>query len=163
RAASEGVGKGATFTIALPLGPHVPIQAAEQASGHSPRGACQRVLVIEDNIDAANALCMVLQLEGYEVDVAYNGPNGLQHARTFAPDIVVCDIGLPEMSGYEVARTLRAHPELGHAALVALTGYAGPEDVKKTKEAGFDAHLAKPVNATDLLRVMTRLLVSPQT
>ena len=92
----------------------------------------------------------VLEFSGHQVAVAPNGPEGIEMARVLKPDVVVCDIGLPEMDGYAVARAMRADPDLAHVALVALTGYATPEDRAKAREAGFDAHLAKPPNVEAL-------------
>jgi two-component system CheB/CheR fusion protein len=102
------------------------------------------VLIIEDNRDAADTLREVLEMEGHEVAVAHSGPEGLAKARQFHPDLVFCDIGLPGMEGYEVARRFRADEGLKHAHLVALSGYALPEDLRRAAEAGFDRHIAKP-------------------
>jgi len=102
------------------------------------------VLLIEDNDDGANSLREVLELSGHHVEIAFSGPEGLEKARASRPEVVICDIGLPGMDGFAVARAIRSDPDLNRLALVALTGYAGPADVAKAKEAGFDAHLAKP-------------------
>ncbi len=112
------------------------------------------MLVIEDNIDAADSLREALELGGHLVEVAYAGPEGVQKARDFRPDIVLCDIGLPGMDGYAVARELRADEALKATRLVALTGYARPEDVAKAKAAGFDSHLAKPPSFDALERTV---------
>jgi CheY-like chemotaxis protein len=101
------------------------------------------VVVIDDNEDGANSLKELLELAGHDVRVALNGPAGVSLARDFQPDVVICDIGLPGMDGYEVARTIRAHtprPPL----LIALSGYAAPEDARRAQAAGFDRHVAKP-------------------
>lgn len=140
-AASAGVGKGATFAISLP------IQEARVVPnlGAARSGVMRRrVLVIEDNVDVAQTLRDVLELGGHLVGVALSGSEGITKARSFHPDVVFCDIGLPEMDGYAIARVMRADPELAHVTLVALTGYGRPEDVARTREAGFDAHLVKP-------------------
>jgi len=141
-AASAGVDKGAQFTITLPLDATGPVET------HRPRAKpamrVRRVLVIEDNADAADSLREALQLHGHEVEVAYNGSEGIEKARAFAPEVVICDVGLPGMDGYEVARTMRADPQLARVTLIALTGYAGSGDIAKAMQAGFDAHLAKP-------------------
>jgi two-component system CheB/CheR fusion protein len=113
------------------------------------------VLVIEDNVDAAESLHEALTLGGHTVEVALSGPEGLEKARAFRTEVVLCDIGLPEMDGYEVARAVRADPELGRVTLVALTGYAGPEDVANAKKVGFDAHLAKPPSMEKIEAVLT--------
>jgi signal transduction histidine kinase len=149
RAESAGPGRGATFTIALPL-ETAPAAAPPPAAGAARAAAPRRVLIIDDNIDAADTLRDMLELAGHEVEVAYSGPEGLAKARAFAPSIVLCDIGLPEMDGYEVARAIRADPALGPLTLVALTGYAGAADVARAHAAGFDAHLAKPLRLAAL-------------
>jgi two-component system CheB/CheR fusion protein len=103
------------------------------------------VLIVDDNIDAATSLAELLELEGHEVRIAPDGRAGVEAARAFRPDAVLCDLGLPgEMDGYAVARAFRADPALAGAYLVALTGYSGAEHRKRTREAGFDRHLAKP-------------------
>jgi len=150
---SAGIGKGATFTFTLPLGNAAPSQPGPpRAAAATP--PC-RVLVIEDNVDSADTLGEVLALDGHEALVAYDGPDGIEKARRFGPDVVLCDIGLPGMDGYEVARAIRADPRLRHVRLVALTGYARPDDVRKAKEAGFDAHVPKPPDIDLLERELT--------
>jgi two-component system CheB/CheR fusion protein len=141
-AASPGIDQGATFKISLPLDANSSLEA--QPTRSDTAKVPRRVLIIEDNEDAADSLCEALQLRGHDVEVAHDGSAGIERARAFRPDAVICDIGLPEMDGYAVARAMRAAPELQRITLVALTGYAGPEDVAKAKKAGFDAHLAKP-------------------
>jgi len=106
----------------------------------------QRVLVIEDNVDAADSLREVLEMWRHTVVVAYSGSDGIAKARSFRPEVVFCDIGLPEMDGYQVAQAMRSDPGLRKAKLVALTGYASPDDVVRSREAGFSAHFAKPPN-----------------
>ena len=153
-AASGGTGKGAAFTISLPL--HVTAaRIVPRQRGVGGDGAPRRVLIIEDNDDAAETLREVLEILEHVVEVAYSGPEGIEKARAFHPDVVLCDIGLPEMDGYEVARRLRADPEVGRVAIVAVSGYAQPEDVAMAKEAGFDAHLAKPPSIVTLERALT--------
>lgn len=111
-----------------------------------------RVLVIEDNRDAAESLQLLLEILGHPVDVAYDGPSGLTAARAARPDVVLCDVGLPGgMSGYQVAAVLRA--ELPGARLIAVTGYGRDEDVKRAIAAGFDQHLVKPVSVEQLQQV----------
>jgi PAS domain S-box-containing protein len=152
-AASGGTGEGTAFTITLRLdvaaARTVPVRPSG-SGGPAPR----RVLVIEDDEDAATTLREVLELDEHVVEVAYTGREGIAKARAFHPDVVLCDISLPGMDGYEVAREMRADPELGRAGLVALSGYAQPEDVAMAKEAGFDAHLAKPPSIDALERTL---------
>ena len=108
------------------------------------------VLVIEDNVDAGDSLADVLELSGHRVVVARDGMSGIAKAREVKPDVVLCDIGLPDVNGYEVARELRRDPELSAVRLIALSGYAQPEDRERARQAGFDAHLAKPASVDDL-------------
>jgi two-component system CheB/CheR fusion protein len=146
-AASGGVGKGATFTITLPMLPMLPMEEEaihETNARGTARSSAQRVLIIEDNIDSAETLREALELGGHPIAVAYTGTEGLAKAHAFHPDVVLCDIGLPAMDGYAVARAIRADPELERITLVALTGYGQPEDVSMTRGAGFDVHLVKP-------------------
>jgi len=111
----------------------------------------KRVLVIDDNRDGAESLAMVLEICGHEVRVAHDGPAGLLAAAEFLPEVVVLDIAMPGMSGYEVAEHLRANPLLREAYLVALTGFGKPEDEARSNAAGFDEHLTKPVQPDRLL------------
>lgn len=148
-ARSAGLGQGTEMEVCLPLKDDAPAaRAAGVPVGSPPRG--RRVLIIDDNVDGAEALRDFLEMDGHEVRVAFDGPSGLSAARAHRPEVVVCDIGLPGMTGYDVARALRAEPGLGGAFLVALTGYAQPEDVEKAKAAGFDHHLSKPPDVTRL-------------
>lgn len=152
KAYSEGPGKGARFTIQFPL-----IEAAATPGARpSPKvdGGGRRVLVIEDNIDAAESLREILMLEGHEVAVADNGREGIARACEFKPDVLLCDIGLPDMAGYDVARAFRSDAALKGVFLVALTGYAGPEDRQRAAEAGFERHIAKPPNPQVLAQLL---------
>jgi CheY-like chemotaxis protein len=114
----------------------------------------RRVLIVEDNADAAYSLQLLLELSGHAVTVAGTGPEGLALAREVRPEVVLCDIGLPGLSGYDVARALRADPATAGARLIALSGYSHPDDRRRSGEAGFDAHLVKPVGADALRRVI---------
>jgi two-component system CheB/CheR fusion protein len=114
------------------------------------------VLVVEDNEDAAETLAEVLRLGGHEVVVAYDGAEGVRRAAEWRPDAVLCDIGLPGMDGYEVARRLRTGGGGQGMLLVALTGYALPEDLRRAHAAGFDAHLSKPARLEDIEAILAR-------
>jgi CheY-like chemotaxis protein len=116
----------------------------------------QRILVIEDNIDSAETLKEALEMNAHVVDVALTGPDGVEKAREIAPDVVICDIGLPGMDGFQVARTLRSDPRLRGVRLIALSGYAQPEDLDRSREAGFDLHLAKPPDLDALERALVQ-------
>lgn len=149
-------GQGACFLIRLPLD-MAPAEAAPAEVAPAARHR-RKVLVIEDNVDAAETLRDVLEMEGHTVEVAYAGHVGLERARAFHPEAVLCDIGLPEMDGYEVARALRADPAIDRrTTLVALTGYARREDIARARAAGFDAHLAKPPTLEQIARLLEAL------
>jgi len=156
---SDGPGRGSEFTVRLPLsGPMAP---AERRT-NSPAGAPARplrILVVDDNVDAADSLRMVLEMQGpHNVRVAYDGEAGLAAAREFRPDVALLDIALPKgIDGYEVARRLRGSPGLERTALVALTGYGRPEDRQRSDAAGFTAHLVKPVDTGALHEVLDRI------
>lgn len=150
---SEGLGQGAELVVRLPLEEAPVAQPATLRPGPTER-AQRRVLIIEDNVDAADTLSEVLALSDHEVAVAYNGPDGLEKARTFHPDIVLCDIGLPGMDGYAVARAFRADEALKDTRLVALTGYALPDDLQRATDAGFERHIAKPPTLAKLERLL---------
>ena len=153
---SEGIGKGAEFTVRFPLDQPAPDDAARLPVSRL-AGARRRVLVIEDNVDAATSLRQALALDGHLVETAYNGVEGLEKLRAVQPEIVLCDIGLPGMSGYEVARSIRADAAFGTVVLVAVTGYSQPEEVARAKEAGFDEHITKPPSM-DKLRTLLSLV-----
>ena len=150
---SDGPGKGAEFIVELPLAEDT---ECPTSPGAGPKvGSRRRVLIIEDNIDAAQSLREALEFGEHLVEIAHDGPEGLTKARQFRPEVVLCDIGLPGMDGYGVARALRADEGLKHVFLVALSGYALPEDLQRAWAAGFDEHVAKPPSLErleDLLR-----------
>lgn len=156
RAASDGLGKGSTFTVRLPMVPG-PTTGASKPSTAQPHNQPQgsRVLVVDDNVDLVTMLSGSLRHKGYLVLCAYTGPEGLLAAEQWLPDIVLLDIGLPGLDGYEVARRLRKNPATAHARLIALTGYGQDSDIALTQEAGFDAHLVKPY-AFDALEKLMR-------
>lgn len=153
-ATSAGPGQGAEITVRLPLEAAKPLKPAPGAP--LANGERVRVLVIEDNVDAADTLRETLRLK-HDVEVAYSGPEGIDKARAFHPDVVVCDIGLPGLDGYAVAHALREDPELHDVALVALTGFASPEDIENSSRAGFDRHLPKPPKIDMLESVVAEL------
>jgi two-component system, sensor histidine kinase len=115
----------------------------------------RRCLIIEDNVDAAESLSLLLQLIGHEAEVAHDGAEGVEKARGFRPEVVLCDIGLPgQLDGYAVARSFRADPELRSAYLIALSGYGQEEDRRRALAAGFDTHLTKPADLDELRRLL---------
>ena len=150
-ARSDGAGKGAEFTLRLPLEADAPVVVSAPVLPAHP----QRVLIVEDNLDAAESMVMLLELAGHEVAVAHTGAAGVEQARSFHPAVVLCDIGLPgEMDGYAVARALRAVPSNRAVRLIALTGYGQEDDKLRAREAGFDEHLTKPIEPATLDRIL---------
>jgi len=148
-AASEGPGLGSEFTIRLPrLGVDAAEPAAEPAPGapEGPAAAARRVLVVDDQADSTDSLALFLRLRGHQVHTASDGPGALEEFARCQPEVVFLDLGLPGMSGYDVARRLRAMPEARDVRLVAVTGYGTEADREQTRAAGFDVHLAKPVD-----------------
>ena len=113
-----------------------------------------RILVVEDNRDSADSLRLLLEFSGHEVAVAYSGHDGVQAAEQYQPDVVLCDIGLPGLDGYGVARKLRDNPTTAKARLIAVTAYGQDEDRRRSHEAGFEQHLVKPVDPDALQRVL---------
>ena len=111
---------------------------------------------MDDNVDAALTLAELLGLDGHEAHVAHDGPSAVESARRLSPDVAILDIGLPGFSGLEVARRLREEPSLAGLFLVALSGWVQPEDLVRSREAGFDHHLAKPVDVGTLVRLLAR-------
>jgi signal transduction histidine kinase/CheY-like chemotaxis protein len=163
---SDGPGRGSEFVVRLPLycgKPHSGREANEQDGKlQTTASAKRRILVVDDNKDSANTLARLLTITGNETDVAHDGPSALKAAAAFRPDVVLLDIGLPGMSGHEVARQIRRMPEGKETILVAQTGWGQDGDKRKSVEAGFDAHLVKPIDAAELGRLLAELLKSPE-
>lgn len=155
RVASGGTNQGSEFTITLPLAPAdaATPTAEPPAPERLEAGSIKSILVVDDNADVAGSLAMLLELSGHRVVTASDGPAGLALAAEVRPDLVLLDIGLPGMDGYEVARRLRQHPSTRHTVLAALTGYGRDEDLALAREAGFDRHFVKPID-TDQLRAL---------
>jgi PAS domain S-box-containing protein len=156
QAASAGPGQGAEFTIRLPLEPE-PAALSQVPAAPFRKARHLRILVVEDNRDSADSLRMVLELYGYEVNVAYTGPEGIQAAEKWIPDVVLCDIGLPGLDGYAVVSKLRQNPATAKARMIAVTGYGTEEDRRRSEQAGFDQHLIKPVDPEALQQVLASL------
>lgn len=150
---SDGLGKGSTFMVRLPL---APVQHEAAAGSDGAAGArLRRVLVADDNRDAANTLLSVLRMMGHEARVTYDGVEALAAAATFRPDIALLDLGMPRMDGLELARRIRAEPWGADVFLVALTGWGGEADRQRSRDAGFDRHVAKPIDIEMLRRVLS--------
>lgn len=163
-AVSEGAGKGSEFVIHLPTLIESPAEAkwpsSANGTGESEVGNRCRILVVDDNVDSAESMALLLGLEGHEVQITYDGPSTLNLVRTFRPQVVLLDIGLPGMNGYEVAQQLRHDPEMPKIILIALTGYGQAEDRKRSQEAGFDHHFTKPVDHDQLASLIKSLILN---
>jgi CheY-like chemotaxis protein len=153
KATSGGTDQGTEFLVTLPT--QADTQASERAPAVAGLPPALRVLVIEDIPDVADTLATLLALYGCTARVATSGAQGVEMAREFRPQVVLCDIGLPAgMSGLDVARTLRGDPATAQASLIAVSGYGADEDRRKSREAGFDQHLTKPVQPDHLLAAL---------
>jgi CheY-like chemotaxis protein len=177
-AQSEGVGRGSEFTIRLPIAPPAaPEQSAGEPSvgeqsaeeqlakdeigrtgqvGQTARRSL-RILVVDDNVSAAGSLAIMLRLMGHEAQTAQDGPEGVAAASQFRPEVILLDIGMPRVNGFEVARSIREKPWGRSVRLVALTGWGQDEDRQRSEEAGFDAHIVKPVEPAALERLLADL------
>jgi CheY-like chemotaxis protein len=153
---SDGARKGSEFVVRLP-------RVASDAIVTAPRDnlrrndAAYRVLIVDDYVDAAASMAALMKVDGHDVRVTHDGPAALELAREFKPTIVLLDIGLPGMNGFEVARALRALPETCDCLLVAVSGYGQAEDQRQSREAGFDRHLVKPVDLAELQEIVRTL------
>ena len=148
-ARSAGVGQGSEFLVRLPRAASPAATAAPPE--RAPAGASRRILVVDDNADSAEMMRAVLELDGHDVRVAYDGPSAVKSAKDFQPEVALLDIGLPGMDGYEVAQALRADAGTRRAQLIAVTGWGQEDDRKRARQHGFDAHLTKPADP-DLIR-----------
>lgn len=154
-AASPGTGCGAVFTLRLPLAQETPVRRGQEApTGPPSPDAERRILVVDDNTDAADSFATTLELLGHVVRTVYNGSDALDAAQEFQPAVIFCDIGMPGMSGYEVAQRLRADQAVSHPRLVAVTGWSNEDDKRRAFEAGFEFHIAKPVDWTRVKEVL---------
>jgi signal transduction histidine kinase/ActR/RegA family two-component response regulator len=149
-ARSLGVGQGSEFIVRLPLSKSACVSGGDVPSARAPVLPNRRVLVVDDNQDAAQSLGLLLKLLGAEVQVVHDGPAALEIIPTYAPNVVLLDIGMPGMDGYEVAKRIRQQPAGEDLLLIALTGWGQEEDRRRSSQAGFDHHLLKPADLTAL-------------
>ncbi|KQW52263.1 MULTISPECIES: ATP-binding protein [unclassified Roseateles] len=156
-AASAGPGQGSTFTIELPLAPEDSVPAPLPAATELEPARPVRILVVDDNDDAATSLAMLLSLSGHEVEVENSGQAALQKAADFRPQAIFCDLGMPGMGGHEFATRLRQDERFSSTLLVALTGWGSEEDKKRSRAAGFDAHLTKPAGVDAVSALLAAL------
>jgi|GEM_PF-6876539 len=153
-----GVDPGAGFIAHQPSGGASGEEPAGQRAAHvTPGHRVNRILLVDDNDDTLQAVRLLLELEGYDLQVAVNGPAALEIATWFVPEVVLLDIGLPGMDGFEVAARMLAQPDLGHVVLIALTGYGQPRDRERALASGFHQHLVKPVNPSALRQLLANL------
>jgi CheY-like chemotaxis protein len=157
-ARSPGLGQGSEFVVRLPerVGAALPPRVAVLAESAPP--VARRILVADDNRDAADSLAFMLRLAGHDVRIAYDGQEAIDMAETFLPALALVDIGMPRMNGYETARRLREKPYGVDLMLIALTGWGQPDDRNRSLAAGFDHHVVKPVDPS----MLERLLAAPR-
>jgi CheY-like chemotaxis protein len=153
-ALSAGAGQGSEFIVRLPVIQSKPREAAAVKVSEPVSNQALRILVVDDNVDAAESIAMLLSLDGHDVRSVHDAQRALDLAAEFGPDLVLLDIGLPGMDGYEVARRLRLRQDLTPLRLVAVTGYGQQEDRDRARDAGFDQHLVKPVEPDALNAVL---------
>ena len=156
-------GQGSEFVVTLPALAAAPASATSSATARSPALSVSaspppekgcRVLIVDDNVDAAEMLATLLELSGHDVRTAFDGPTGLQSALDHPPNVILLDIGLPGLTGIEVAERIRCQPALERTVLVAMTGYGQESDRKRSRDAGFDHHLTKPADFAEIEKIL---------
>jgi CheY-like chemotaxis protein len=150
---SAGAGRGSEFSLRLPLVP-APVKSTRVTHLARLHGMARRVLLVDDNKDIVDSLAAVLRRSGYLAHTATDGASALTLAETIQPDVILLDLGMPRMSGYEVATAVRCRPRGARVQLIAATGWGNKEDRRRTREAGFDAHLTKPLDPDELIRLI---------
>ena len=155
-ALSEGLGKGSEFVVRLPvtIDQTAPMKAVDAVNGSSPKG---RILIVDDNLDSAQSLAEVLKMTGNDTFVAHDGEEAVEAAERQRPDVILLDIGLPRLNGFDACRRIRANPWAENILIIALTGWGQEEDRRKSAEAGFDGHLVKPVDMAELMKLLADL------
>jgi CheY-like chemotaxis protein len=160
-ARSEGLGTGSEFIVRMPImtdaplvTPPLPPRTGRDAAPIAPANNGARVLAVDDNGDALEAVATLLRMAGHAVETAADGEAAIEKARSLRPDVMLLDIGLPGVDGYDVARWIRSEPWGGDVLLVAMTGWGQPKDKRQAQEAGFNTHLTKPIDAEELERVL---------
>ena len=158
---SPGIGYGSTFVFRMPAGEAAPASEGLLPSGEAPPTG-HRIMVVDDNRDSAESTTSVLRLLGHDVQAAYDCAGALELARRLRPEVVLLDLSMPGADGYETLRLLRVQPEMYKAFVIAMTGYGAEEDKQRTQEAGFDAHLVKPVELDSLMRLLYQANARPR-
>jgi len=154
---SAGVGQGSEFVVRLPILADTAKPPPEPIVNEPMLTTARRILVVDDNRDSATSLAMLLKLTGNETHTAYDGLEAVEKAAAVKPDVILLDIGLPKLNGFEAARKIREQPWSKDAVLVALTGWGQDEDRQRSKEAGFNAHMVKPVELPALMNLLAEL------
>jgi PAS domain S-box-containing protein len=154
---SEGTGRGSEFVVRLPAFLQLAAPDEEPVHRDEPPSRPLRVLVVDDSVDTTELLGALLEMAGHSIEVAHTGPAALDAAALFRPDAVILDIGLPGLDGYQVASRLREDPLCKDVMLIAATGYGQEDDLRRSREAGFDRHLVKPIDPNDLRRLLSEL------
>jgi CheY-like chemotaxis protein len=161
-AASSALGQGSEFVMRLPVvSPPPPQASSPPIETAQSTGPSLRVLVVDDNVDTVTTLALLVTESGHDVRTAYDGPAVLEAALDYRPNVVLLDIGLPGLNGFEIAKRLRQHPALQNTVLVAMTGYGGVSDLQRSFEAGFDHHLIKPGDFGKILQILATLSELP--
>jgi CheY-like chemotaxis protein len=151
---SEGLGKGSQFILRLPVETAKAEEAAAVVAPRAGNDVRRRILVVDDNIDSAESMVMMLELAGHDVAMAHDGEQAVALAKEFQPEIAFLDLGMPVLNGYEAARSIREQPWGRQMMLVALTGWGQQDDRRRTREAGFDAHIVKPIDFDSLEKLL---------
>jgi CheY-like chemotaxis protein len=154
RATSEGPGRGSEFIVRLPALPPEVTAVIEPEPQRSTTPTRCRLLIVDDNVDSAESLAELLSLAGHDIRTAHDGMSALREAESQLPDVILLDIGLPRMDGYEVARRMRQNQALETVTLIAMTGYGQDDDRRRSQEAGFNYHLVKPVDPNEIRRLL---------
>jgi CheY-like chemotaxis protein len=151
---SEGPGKGSEFVVRLPLAQGPGAHAAPSSAAAAGTAPQRSILIVDDNADAASALRYLLENDGHRVELASDGSSGLALAHRLKPDVLLLDIGLPHVNGYDFARQVRSDESLKNAMLIAITGYGQPGDQQRAAKAGFDHHMTKPIEFQELQELL---------
>lgn len=158
---SQGIGQGSQFAVRLPVSPERSVPESTTVPMESATPASNRILVVDDNIDSATTLGMLVRLNGHDAVLAHDGVQACELAESFRPDVILLDIGLPKMSGHEVCRAIRKNDWGQRITIIALTGWGKEEDRRLSQEAGFDGHLVKPIDHETLMEMLSRTLPMP--
>jgi CheY-like chemotaxis protein len=156
-ARSAGAGQGSEFIVRLPLETAAPTASAEGGAASRPKSRSRRYLIVDDNADSSEALKLLLEFRGHTVQVVHDGREALAAARSFSPEVILLDVGLPGLDGFEVVKQLRSSPETANLLVIATTGYGREEDRARCLAAGFNHHFAKPLDVDNIQAIVEQL------